>query len=396
VKRDRFAVGCPSVAFKSFHSYSAGGRLITALSLADGRSEITDRVVDIAFECLVCGSCDVSCKICRYDMEPLNGIRELRCHLVEQDRVPDTYRDTIENHRRTRNVFGREPSTRLDWAGGLGLRTLDDGPAEVLFHPGCRYSFDAKLAHVTRSAVAVLRAANVDFAVAADEGCCGGKFYDMGYRDEFANAATYNMDNWARHGVKTIVTPCATCFWAISRLYPRVGQTVEVVHIAEYADRLVKEGRLKLTKELPMTATWHDPCHLGRQGEPYEPWDGVEKKIFGQAVVYDPPRPRYNGTKGVYDPPRDLLKAIPGVELVEMERNREAAWCCGAGGLVRETYPEFSAFTASERIAEAEATGAEAIVTACGGCERNFTGAVAASGSALKVFDIIELVEQAL
>ncbi len=93
------------------------------------------------------------------------------------------------------------------------------------------------------------------------------------------------------------------------------------------------------------------------------PWDGVEKKIYGQAVVYDPPRPRYNGAQGVYEAPRDVLAAIPGLELVEMDRNREAAWCCGAGGACREAYPEFSAWAAGERLDEAAATGAEALVT---------------------------------
>ena len=99
----------------------------------------------------------------------------------------------------------------------------------------------------------------------------------------------------------------------------------------------------------------------------------MEKKIYGQAVVYDPPRPRYNGAQGVYDAPRDVLAAIPGVELVEMERSREAAWCCGAGGACREAFPEYSAAAAAERVEEAASTGAEALVTACSRCELNFT-----------------------
>jgi Fe-S oxidoreductase len=158
----------------------------------------------------------------------------------------------------------------------------------------------------------------------------------------------------------------------------------------------VCDGQLKLTKPVPMKVTYHDPCHLGRQGEDYVPWNGKEKKIFGQAVCYEPPRPRYNGAFGVYEAPRNLLQAIPGVELVEMERNKEAAWCCGAGGGAREAYPKFSEWTATERIEEAESTGADALVSACPWCERNFTDAVRHGGRKLQVFDILQLVEQAL
>jgi Fe-S oxidoreductase len=84
------------------------------------------------------------------------------------------------------------------------------------------------------------------------------------------------------------------------------------------------------------------------------------------------------------------------VELVEMERSREAAWCCGAGGNVREAYPEFNAWTAGKRVEEAKSTGAEALVTACSGCEKNFAEAVAAGGIDLKIFDVLELLERSL
>ena len=145
-----------------------------------------------------------------------------------------------------------------------------------------------------------------------------------------------------------------------------------------------------------MKVTYHDPCHLGRLGEPYIPWKGREKKIFGQMVVHEPKKPRYNGAWGIYDPPRDILKSIPGLELVEMERIREYAWCCGAGGGVLEGYPDFSSWTAFERIDEAKATGAEAIVSACGWCERNFVDAINGNGQEMQVYDIAELVQQAI
>jgi Fe-S oxidoreductase len=229
-----------------------------------------------------------------------------------------------------------------------------------------------------------------------DETCCGGRVYDMGYKDEFLKLAEKTIKTWKAAGVRTVVTSCADCFHAFSRLYPPLGADFEILHTVQYLDRLIKEGKLKFTKTVPLRVTYHDPCHLGRQGEHYVPWQGKEKKIFKQVIVYEPRRPRYNGAWGVYAPPRDVLKAIPGLELVEMERNREYAWCCGSGGGAREAFPEFSGWTASERIEEAKATGAEALVSACGWCERNFLDSVAARGDKLKVLDIIDLVKQAL
>jgi len=112
--------------------------------------------------------------------------------------------------------------------------------------------------------------------------------------------------------------------------------------------------------------------------------------------IYDPPKPWRKGTNGVYQPPRDVIKSIPGLNLVEMERRKEYAWCCGGGGVVKESYPDFAEWTALERIEEAKATGAEAMVTACPWCKRNFIDAIRESGDRLKVYDIVELLEQAI
>ncbi len=91
-----------------------------------------------------------------------------------------------------------------------------------------------------------------------------------------------------------------------------------------------------------------------------------------------------------------MLGSIPGIKLVEMDRKKEYAWCCGAGGGVKETNPEFARWTARERIREAEATGAGAIVTACPGCERNFKDTLKESGSSLKVYDVVEILARAI
>jgi len=194
------------------------------------------------------------------------------------------------------------------------------------------------------------------------------------------------------------VTACADCYQAFKVLYPKIGKqtNVEVLHITEYLDRLMQQGKLKLTQKVPIQVTYHDPCHLGRLGEPFIPWQGQEKIVFNQMYIYDPPKPWRKGTHGVYEIPRNVIKAVPGVELIEMKRIKEYAWCCGAGGGVLDAYPEFAQWTAMERIEEARSTGAEALITACPWCKRNFSDALKESGERLKVMDIIELVEQSI
>lgn len=398
MKSWRFSKGCPAIEYGKFHSYSAGGKLVTAYSLMEGRSTVTEKVKESIFQCTMCGLCDVSCKICRYDMEPITDLRELRASLVEMGHELPQLKQVIAKARQEHNMLGQPQAKRGDWATELKIKDLSKEKAEFVFHAGCRYSFDGDLGHVARTAVRILQKAGVDVGImGANEGCCGGRAYDMGYRKSLQGCAEANLKAWQAAGVKTVVTPCANCYFTFKRLYPaEAGSTIKVVHIVEFIDQLIKEGQLKFTKPVSMKVTYHDPCHLGRQGEAYVPWQGKEKKILGQAVCYEPPRPRYNGAFGVYEPPRDVLTAIPGVELVEMDRIKEAAWCCGAGGGAPEAYPEFSSWTATERVEEAKSTGADALVTACPWCERNFLDAVKKSGDKMKVLDVLELVEQAI
>jgi Fe-S oxidoreductase len=397
VKSWRFAKNCPSVAYHNFNSYSARGRYAVARSLLRGESEVTAAVRRIVFTCLTCGSCDVSCKICRYNLEPLDMVRELKARLVEEGHRLEAHAAVIARLH-TGPASGEGPGARRgDWADGLEVRRFPGDSVEVLFHAGCRYSFDREMQSTARAAVQLLREGGLEIGILGDqEGCCGGRIYSMGCREEFARLARANMAAWAAAGVRTIVTSCADGYHAFKRLYPPLGSQIEVLHTVEVLDRLVREGRLTPRSAIPMTVTYHDPCHLGRQGEPYVPWNGVEKKIKGQIVVYEPKRPRYNGAWGVYDPPRSLLRSIPGLELVEMERTREYSWCCGAGGGVQEAYPEFSRWTAAERIAEARAAGAQALVSACPWCVGNFREALAAAGESMQVLDVVDLVRQAV
>jgi len=397
IKSWRFAKGCPSIEYGGFHSYSATGRLAVSLSLLEGRINYTDELLKIAYKCQVCGACDVSCKVCRDVMETLEVIRALRVKLVEDGQLLPEHMYVIENLRKEDNMMMKSKAERGKWAEGLDVKDLTKESAEVVFHAGCHISFDEDQWKLARAAVNLLKNAGIDVGIMGkDEACCGGKAYDMGYRGEFTKYAQNNIEAWNRAGVKIVVTSCSDGYFAFNRLYPQLGSRFEVLHTVEFIHRLIKKGKIKFSKTIPMRVTYHDPCHLGRMGEPYIPWEGIEKKIRGQIIVHEPSKPIMRGGNGIYKQPREVLRSIPGLELIEMERVKEYSWCCGAGGGVKEAYPDFSLWTAKERLEEAKATGAEAIVSACPWCERNFIDTSNGNGERMKIYDIIELVQQAI
>jgi len=397
VKSWRFAKGCPSIEYNKFQSYSASGRLTAGLSFLQGRISYTDKLLEIVYKCMLDGLCDVSCKICRYNMEPLEAMRELRFKLVEDGQLLPEHMVIIDYLRKEDNMLMQPKAERDQWSEGLDIKNIFKEKADVVYHVGCRYSYDKDLWKVPRTAINIFKNSGLNIGIMGnDEVCCGGRAYDMGYKGEFTKYAQNNIEAWAAAGVKTVITSCSDCYHAFKVLYPRLGSNVEILHTVEFVERLIKEGRIKFTKTTPLKITYHDPCHLGRRGQAFVPWEGVEKKIRGQIVIHEPRKPRYNGVGGVYDPPREVLKSIPGIELAEMERIREYAWCCGAGGGVKESFPDFSLWVASERIEEAKSVGAEALVTSCSWCERNFIDAINANAEKIAVYDIIELVQQAI
>jgi Fe-S oxidoreductase len=323
---------------------------------------------------------------------------EFRAKLVEEGWSLPQHLSAIHSLRKEFNMVQRPRSERGLWAEGLKIRDISRGEkAEVVFHAGCKFSYDESLRKTVREGIRILQKSGVDVGILGrEESCCGARAYGMGYRKEYKAFSSKLINAWAKAEAKTVVTSCAECYHGIKRLFPKGGSKVEVLHIVEYIDRLIKDGRITFSNPVPMTVTYHDPCHLGRMGEPYIPWKGVEKKIRNQVIVYEPRKPRYNGAWGVYDPPRDVLKSIPGLQLKEMERIREYAWCCGAGGGTLEAFPEFAEWTALERIEEAKSVEAEAIVSACPWCEKNFRVAAESIGDGIQTYDIVDLVSKAI
>ncbi len=395
VQGSDYSYACPSIARYNFHAYSAGGRLnIGSAMLKDGM-KYTDRLLDIVYNCQLCGACGVSCNYAM-DMEVLEPITEFRIKCVEDKKTHPELDKVIAGLRKNGSMVPPK-GRRGAWATGLKLKNATKEKVDVLYHVGCLTSYDKDMQKLAKATVKILQKAGVNFGIAGDaETCCGGRAYQMGYTKDFLNQAKKNMAMIKKAGVKTVVTACADGYQAFKVLYDKfdLKGDLEVLHISEYIDKLIKDGKLKPRRKVAMSVTYHDPCRLGRLGEPWVHFEG--KKIPGDRFVFDPPKEYRRGTKGVYEPPRDVIKSIPGIKLTEMTRIKEYSWCCGAGGGVNDSNPDFAVWTAQKRIDEAVSTGAEAIVTACPWCEKTLNEAVKASGSSLKVYDIVELVEKAI
>jgi Fe-S oxidoreductase len=399
IKNFEFIEGCPSAARYHWHAYASGGKFNLSYSLLNGIIEIDETFLDVVYKCQMDGSCDISCKV-QNDIEPLQHMQELRIKCVEAGQLVPAHMVIIDGLRKEDNMMLAPKAERSKWAEGLDVKHVFADKTEVLYHAGCRYSYDEELWPVASAGLTLLRDAGIDIGIMGnDEVCCGGRAYELGYAGELTKYAEHQIESFRTAGIKTLVTPCSDCYAAFKILYDRIGMKpeIEVFHITQYIEKLIGKGKLKPTKTVPMKVTYHDPCHLGRLGEPWIHWNGKEFKPPGTFLwLHDPPKKYHRGTNGVYETPRNIIKSISGLDFIEMYRIKEYGWCCGAGGGVIDAYNDFAIWTGAERLREAKAVGAEAIVSACPWCKRNLLDAAEQTGYKMKVLDIIELVQESV
>ncbi|HEY8018541.1 MAG TPA: (Fe-S)-binding protein [Actinomycetota bacterium] len=292
---------------------------------------------EIVWDCVTCGACVRECPV---DIEHVDTIVDLRRHLVmAESRFPSEAGALLRGVEGPgENPWGQPQSARLDWAEGLeGIRVLQPGdPApEYLFWVGCAGAFDERVREATRSIARLLTATGTDFAVLGPrERCTGDPARRMGHEYLFTMLAEQNVATLGEAGVTKIVASCAHCFNTLANEYPDLGGTYEVVHHTELLSQLIKEGRLN-PHGAAGTATLHDPCYLGRHN-------------------------------GKFDAPRETLGAA-AASTVEMPRHGERSFCCGAGG-ARFWMEESGERINEARFAEAAATGADTVATACPFC----------------------------
>lgn len=393
IKSQKYATACPAIDLYNFHPYSGGGKIILALALEMGRIKPSVELRDIVYKCTECGNCAITCKFLN-TLEPLEIIMRLREKLVEVGYGPMpkqiAYADAVKN---VNNPYNELHENRMDW---LPDDIKIDPNAKLLYYIGCTSSYRRK--EMAIAAARIMNAAGVAFSILQDEEyCCGSPILRTGEIHTFKELLNKNIDIIESKGIETVVFSCAGCYDTFKVDYSLYRDyNFKVYHTVEFFNELIEAGKLKLTKEIPLRATYHDPCHLGRNAERYEQWEGDEVQLMPLISINIPPKPKRTGKGGIYDPPRNILKKIPGLKLVEMERIREYAYCCGAGAGVKSAFPEMALNTAKIRIEEAEDTGSDVLVSACPFCSTNLQDGISESGSKLKYYDISELLLMAL
>jgi len=317
----------------------------------------------------LCATCNACVERCPRGVEIIDIMRALRRAIAEFGvaKVPDSLRIAIKNISGVGNPSGEPSESRADWAKDLGVKTYTKG-TEILYFSCCVPAYDPQVKRVAQATASVLKKIGVDFGIlGTEEVCCGESARKAGQESLFQSLAEDNITAFNGAGVKKIVVTSPHCYNAFKNEYPELGGDFEVVHFSQYLAELIKEERLKFTKELNKKVTYHDPCYLGRHN-------------------------------GIYDEPRQVLESIPGLELVEMPDYRENSLCCGGGGgriwMETKKGERFSDI----RLEQALEVGADILAVACPYCVLNFEDSVLSTEKSdiIVVKDIAELVLESI
>ncbi|WP_404386732.1 4Fe-4S dicluster domain-containing protein [Knoellia locipacati] len=341
---------------------------------------------DVLWSCTTCGACVEQCPV---DIEHVDHIVDMRRYqtLIESA-FPSELGGLFKNLESKGNPWGMGARARLDWAKDLpfevkilGKDVESASEVDWLFWVGCAGAYEDRAKKTTRAVAELLDTAGVSFAVLGDgETCTGDSARRAGNEILFSMLAEQNISTLNESGVQKIVVTCAHCFNTIKNEYPDLGGTFEVVHHTQLLNRLVRDKKLvpvarpsdapgmSSAKNAASTApsvTYHDPCYLGRHN-------------------------------GVYAPPRELIGALPGVELREMERSKEKSFCCGAGGARMWMEEKLGGRINMNRTEEALATGAERIAIGCPFCRVMISDGLTAKqsegvGEDVEVVDVAQM-----
>jgi len=350
---------CPSYKKYRFETYSTGGRLWLIYGVLSGEIPWTKYIANAIYACPTCGNCTENCRFEKFNDFLVDIIEAARAEAVDSGFCPERQKALLERTENPKNYnpYGEPNSDNVQLKEKYNL----PDEAEWVYFIGCTSNYRQK--NLRDATLRFLKKSNINFTL-IDEHCCCSPIIRTGQINPVKDFINYNITQINNTGAKKVITSCAGCYRTLKKDWIKFGADYpfEVYHTVELVKQLVDEGKLKFKSEYKKTLTYHDPCHIGRH-------------------------------MGLYEVPREVYKQIPGINFVEMKRNKENAWCCGAGGGVKIGYPDWALEISKERLEEAKETGATVLSSVCPFCRTNLQDSNDKFDLGFEVIDLIEILD---
>ena len=351
---------CPLHSRDKCYTFSAGGLLFLSRAILNGQIDYNQSLADLAFTCPVCRACDGKCVIVRCinpEMALSDIIRLLRYELVKRGFVPQgPIKKMFEEVKKNGDLLGNGRSKALKIP-----EKVENDKADTLLIAECLHG-DAQVASFD-AAIKLLGKMKKSVAIFSDPGCCGSTLYDFGFWDQMPTLVQKKWNMIKGFGKKKLLFIDPHCQEFMTNKYEKIIDRFDGFkgeHFSEVMLKALTKGTLKSKKMKKVKVSYHDPCFLGR---------GL----------------------GIYEPPRQVLQRLDGVQLVEMKRNRQQSFCCGAR-ILGSYYGDLSDQTAKERINEFLETKADLLITACPYCKEIFGKVLGKEAN--RVHDLTEFVKE--
>ncbi|MFX1309073.1 MAG: (Fe-S)-binding protein [Promethearchaeota archaeon] len=353
---------CPSGEFGKFEAYYLGGKNLLTWAVLSNQLKWTENLANIFYQCSVCLACTQQCQIPEIHYYAGEWLMAMREKAVQKGLGPMPEQKKYSEHVASEyNPYMEKHENRRNWIPSNIKQSPD---SKLAYFVGCTTSYREQ--NIAINTAEILNSLQVDFKILKDEHCCGSPVYMTGQTEEAKQIAKTNVRIFKDEGIEKIITSCAGCYRMLKDTYSKkfeLDHGIEILHLPEFILEKLNNNEVRFNNNLNMKITYHDPCHIGRH-------------------------------MGIYEPPREVLNNIPGIELIEMARTKQNAWCCGSGGGVRSAFKDLSSFAANERIEEAKETTAEALVSCCPFCLNQFKSNI--KNDEIKTFDLSELVNRAI
>ena len=354
---------CPTYLVKKSEAYSPRGRNAITRFAIENSLDLNEDTEKAIFTCLGCGACTAVCLSSVQTKDLIFQNRECQVDRGFYPKVAERLARTLED---ARNITDDDQEDRDEWLElikDLPEEAFEKEQADIVFFVGCVASFFPMVQKIPANMARILQKARVDFTIlGGDEWCCGFPLVGAGMPEKLEELKKHNLQKVADVGAKRIVFTCPSCLHTWKHFY---HTDLELMHASQLMAELIRDGRLRLNTAVNVTATYHDPCDLGRN-------------------------------TGIYEEPREVIQAVPGLQFVELPMNRKFSVCCGGGGNVEMTDADLTAQVAQAKLDSVRGVGADMVITACQQCVRTMATRARRQKIDLDVKDLTELVVEAM